>query len=227
MSEEVALAPQAELGAEAVDLLQRLIRIDTSNPPGNEARGAGAARASSSRRRLRVRAARRATRSARTWSRGSRRAPRARRCACSATSTRSPPTRPSGAATRGPASFADGEVWGRGALDMKGQVAAEVAAAASLARGRLAARHGRAARRHHRRRGAGRGLRRQMAVRGASRAGALRPRRQRGRRAGDRVRRAALLHRLRSARRASSGSGSAPTGAPATRRCRGSGTTRC
>ena len=34
MSEEVALAPQAELGAEAVGLLRRLIRIDTSNPPG-------------------------------------------------------------------------------------------------------------------------------------------------------------------------------------------------
>ena len=37
MSEEVALAPRAELGTEAVGLLQRLIRIDTSNPPGNEA----------------------------------------------------------------------------------------------------------------------------------------------------------------------------------------------
>ncbi len=36
MSEEVAVAPQAELGTEAVGLLQRLIRIDTSNPPGNE-----------------------------------------------------------------------------------------------------------------------------------------------------------------------------------------------
>ena len=29
MSEEVALAPQAELGAEAVGLLRQLIRIDT------------------------------------------------------------------------------------------------------------------------------------------------------------------------------------------------------
>src|SRR3990172_6773446 len=69
MSEEVALAPEAELGAEAVGLLQRLIRIDTSNPPGNEGEAG------------------------------------------------------------------EGEGGGGGALDMKGQVAAEVAAAVSLARG--------------------------------------------------------------------------------------------
>ena len=34
--------------------------------------------------------------------------------------------------------IADGFLWGRGALDMKSQVAAEIAAAASLARSRLA-----------------------------------------------------------------------------------------
>ena len=36
--------------------------------------------------------------------------------------------------TRGRATLADGFVWGRGALDMKSQTAAEVAAASSLAR---------------------------------------------------------------------------------------------
>ncbi len=50
----------------------------------------------------------------------------------------------------------DGCVWGRGALDMKSQVAAEIAAACALARGGLAARVGRAARDRHRRRGGGR-----------------------------------------------------------------------
>ena len=63
-----------------------------------------------------------------------RRRRRARRCACSATSTRFRPIPASGAATRGAATLVDGEVWGRGALDMKDQVAAEVAACLALAR---------------------------------------------------------------------------------------------
>ncbi len=58
----------------------------------------------------------------------------ARRCATSGTSTPCSPTPASGATTRGRATLAEGCIWGRGALDMKSQVAAEVAAAASLAR---------------------------------------------------------------------------------------------
>ena len=58
----------------------------------------------------------------------------ARRSATSATSTPCSPTRASGRTTRGRATLADGFLWGRGALDMKSQVAAEIAAAASLAR---------------------------------------------------------------------------------------------
>ena len=63
-----------------------------------------------------------------------RRRRRGPRSATSATSTRCSPTRPSGRTTRGRARLADGCLWGRGALDMKSQVAAEIAAAASLAR---------------------------------------------------------------------------------------------
>ena len=36
MEEGAAVATGDDLGARAVDLLQRLIRIDTVNPPGNE-----------------------------------------------------------------------------------------------------------------------------------------------------------------------------------------------
>ena len=56
------------------------------------------------------------------------------RCsASSATSTPCSPTRPSGSVDPWSGEIADGCVWGRGALDMKSQVAAEVAAAIALA----------------------------------------------------------------------------------------------
>jgi acetylornithine deacetylase/succinyl-diaminopimelate desuccinylase-like protein len=134
MSEEVALAPQAELGAEAVGLLRRLIRIDTSNPPGNETEAqdllrdllAGAGFECE----LAAREPGRPNLVARL--RGASPGP----VLCLLSHVDTVPADPrdwSGDPWSG--ELRDDEVWGRGALDMKGQVAAEVAAAISLARG--------------------------------------------------------------------------------------------
>ena len=128
MSEEVALAPQAELGAEAVSLLQQLIRIDTSNPPGNESEAQLVLRellveagfecelpaAEPDRPNLVARL------------RGESPGP----VLCLLSHVDTVPADPSDW-TSDPWSgeLRDGEVWGRGALDMKSQVAAEVAAA--------------------------------------------------------------------------------------------------
>ena len=113
----------------------------------------------------------------------------------SRTRTSCSPTRRSGAPTRSAASCATGEVWGRGALDMKGQVAASAVAIASLAREGL-----RAARRpdlrRDRRRGGGRRLRRAVALRGASRRGSLRLPASTRAPATGRARRQAVLHLL-------------------------------
>jgi acetylornithine deacetylase/succinyl-diaminopimelate desuccinylase-like protein len=133
MSEEVALAPQAELGAEAVSLLQQLIRIDTSNPPGNESEAqlvlrellagagfeCGLPAAEPDRPNVVARL------------RGESPGP----VLCLLSHVDTVPADPSDW-TSDPWSgeLRDGEVWGRGALDMKSQVAAEVAAAVSLAR---------------------------------------------------------------------------------------------
>jgi acetylornithine deacetylase/succinyl-diaminopimelate desuccinylase-like protein len=133
MSEEVALAPQAELGAEAVGILRSLIRIDTSNPPGNEGEAqdllhellteAGFECV------LAAREPERPNLVARL--RGS--SPGPVLCLLSHVDTvPADPSDWSGDPWSG--ELHGGDVWGRGALDMKGQVAAEVAAAASLAR---------------------------------------------------------------------------------------------
>ena len=53
---------------------------------------------------------------------------------CSRTRTPCSPIRPSGSVDPWSGELRDGEVWGRGALDMKGQVAASAVAIASLAR---------------------------------------------------------------------------------------------
>ena len=106
---------------------------------GQPARQRARRRRSTSRRtsrgRLRVRAARR--RAGAPQPRGAGCAARrrtARRSATSATSTRCSPTPPTWTHDPWSGDLADGFLWGRGALDMKSQVAAEVAAAASLAR---------------------------------------------------------------------------------------------
>ena len=86
----------------------------------------------------------------------------------------------------------DGEVWGRGALDMKGEVAASAVALATLAREGW-----RGSRRPHlrrrRRRGGRRRLRAAVARRGAPRRGARRLLGQRGRRRPRRARRQGAL----------------------------------
>ena len=81
-------------------------------------------------RRLRVRAARGGRGPAEPRRAAARQRATARRCACSATSTPCSPTRRTGRVDPWSGELRDGCVWGRGALDMKGQVAAEVAAAA-------------------------------------------------------------------------------------------------
>ncbi len=141
MGEEVALAPQAELGAEAVALLRDLIRIDTTNPPGNEGRvqellsdllaGAGfeceLTACEPDRPNLVARL------------RGGAPGP----VLCLLGHADVVPADPADW-SRDPFSgeLIDGEVWGRGAVDMKGQVAAEVAAAVSLARAGWRPAHG-------------------------------------------------------------------------------------
>ena len=127
-------SPAQPLTGEAVELLQPLIRFDTVNPPGNERAaqehlagvlgGRRASRASCSAARP----------SARTSSRASTATRRGRCCACSRTSTPCSRRRRSGRHDPWSGDLADGFVWGRGALDMKSQTAAEVVAACSLAR---------------------------------------------------------------------------------------------
>ena len=134
MSEEVALAPLAELGAEAVGLLQRLIRIDTSNPPGNEGKAQDLLHElltdAGFECELAAREPERPNLVARL--RGSSPGP----VLCLLSHVDTVPADPSDwSADPWSGELRDGEVWGRGALDMKGQVAAEVAAAVSLARG--------------------------------------------------------------------------------------------
>jgi acetylornithine deacetylase/succinyl-diaminopimelate desuccinylase-like protein len=134
MTEEVALAPQAGLGAEAVGLLQSLIRIDTSNPPGNEREAQGLLHellaGAGFECELAAREPERPNLVARL--RGSSPGP----VLCLLSHVDTVPADPADWSTDPwSGQLRDGEVWGRGALDMKGQVAAEVAAAVSLARG--------------------------------------------------------------------------------------------
>ncbi|MGH2957929.1 MAG: M20/M25/M40 family metallo-hydrolase [Solirubrobacterales bacterium] len=124
-------APSAGVGADAVSLLQHLIRIDTVNPPGNEARvqtklrpmleGAGfeceLLAAEEDRPNLLARL------------RGESDGPTLTYLAHVDT-VRADPKEWSRDPWGG--ELLDGWVWGRGALDMKGQVAAEVAACVSL-----------------------------------------------------------------------------------------------
>ena len=97
---------------------------------------------------------------------------------------------------------------------------------AGAGRGGLAAGGGRAAAGVHQRRGDRRRPRRALAVRAASGAGPLRHGGQRGRRRGDRVRRPPGLRRVRGREGGVPLHASPPRAAPATPRCRASGTTR-
>jgi acetylornithine deacetylase/succinyl-diaminopimelate desuccinylase-like protein len=123
------------MSAEVVELARRLIRLDTSNPPGNETLAAECLRdylePAGVECTLLARAPERANLVARLRGRGD--GP----SLCLLLHTDTVPADPaewevdpwSGA-------LADGWVWGRGALDMKGQVAAAAVALASLARER-------------------------------------------------------------------------------------------
>jgi acetylornithine deacetylase/succinyl-diaminopimelate desuccinylase-like protein len=114
-------------------LLQELIRIDTTNPPGNETRAAELLRAylepAGVECELYARTPERANLVARL--RGSGDGPSLVLLSHTDVVLADP-----GEWQRGPFSgdLVDGEVWGRGALDMKGQVAASAAALAALAR---------------------------------------------------------------------------------------------
>jgi acetylornithine deacetylase/succinyl-diaminopimelate desuccinylase-like protein len=133
MSEEVALAPQSELGTEAVGLLRRLIRIDTSNPPGNEGEAQELLRELLAGAGFECELAAREPQRPNLVARLRGESPGPVLCLLSHVDTvPADPADWSGDPWSG--ELDDGEVWGRGALDMKGQVAAEVAAAVSLAR---------------------------------------------------------------------------------------------
>ena len=119
----------------------------------------------------------------------------------------------------------DGHVWGRGALDMKGQVAASAVAIASLAREGFRA-GGRPDLRRHGRRGGRRGLRPLVALPRAPGRGPRRVLRQRGRRRPRRRERAAGLPLRRRREDELAVPSSASAAAAATRRCPGSRTTR-
>jgi acetylornithine deacetylase/succinyl-diaminopimelate desuccinylase-like protein len=120
------------LAAEATGLLQELIRLDTVNPPGNETAAAELLRAYLARNgvdcTLIARESHRANVVARLRGGGG---PSLLLTGHTDTVLADP-----GEWTRDPWSgdLVDGEIWGRGALDMKGHVAAAAVAFASLAR---------------------------------------------------------------------------------------------
>src|SRR5438552_2539642 len=127
------MAVATTLRQEVTELLQELIRIDTTNPPGNETRAAELLRAyledSGVACELYARIPERANLVARIPGRGA--GPKLLLLSHTDVVIADPAewtADPFGGELR------DGEVWGRGALDMKGQVAASAVAIASLAR---------------------------------------------------------------------------------------------
>ena len=121
----------------------------------------------------------------------------------------------------------DGEVRGRGAQDMKGQVAAEAAAAIALAKSGWRPASGALKLVITADEEMGAALGAQWLCCRAARRGSQRPGRQRGRRGGVRARRPALLHPLRRREGRQSLPTFAPAASPGTPRCRRSVTTRC
>jgi acetylornithine deacetylase/succinyl-diaminopimelate desuccinylase-like protein len=125
-------ATPAGLREEATALLQDLIRVDTVNPPGNESRAAAVLREYLARDGIEcgwiAREPERANVIARLAGGGG----PSLAFLCHTDTVLADP----GEWTRDPWSgdVVDGEVWGRGALDMKGQVAASAVAFASLVR---------------------------------------------------------------------------------------------
>ena len=219
--------PPMALAHDATSLLQRLIRLNTVNPPGNERPAQELLRGeleaagfecellgvSDERPNLDRAVARRSR-----TGRGS---------VTSATSTRCLPTPTSGRVDPWSGELRDGHVWGRGALDMKGQVACEVAAACALGAVGLAPRDGRAARDRDLRRGGRRDDRGAVALRAGAGEGPLRHGRERGRRGGGRVRGPPPLHVVRGREGGLPLQAHRPRAVPVTPRCRRWATTRC
>ena len=131
-----------QLQRETTEVLQRLVRFNTVNPPGNERAGDRVPRRLPRGGRVRDRAAGGRSTSDRTWSPISAEPATARPSATSATSTPCSPTRPIGPTIRGRASSPTASCGAAGALDMKSQVAAEAVAAAALARSGWRPAHG-------------------------------------------------------------------------------------
>ena len=126
-------APSASLRDEAVQLLQQLIRLNTVNPPGTETQAAELLRAYLEpfgvECELYARAPERANLVARIRGRGE--GPRLLLLSHTDTVLADPAE---WSADPWSGELRDGHVWGRGALDMKDQVAASAVAIASLAR---------------------------------------------------------------------------------------------
>ena len=133
MSSEPALGTDS-LASRAEEVLGSLIRFNTVNPPGRRARGAGVPPGAARGRRASSASCSAPSPTDRTCSRGCAARSPGPRSATSATSTRCSRTPPSGRHDPWSGEVIDGYLWGRGAIDMKSQVAAEVVAAASLAR---------------------------------------------------------------------------------------------
>jgi acetylornithine deacetylase/succinyl-diaminopimelate desuccinylase-like protein len=133
MREELALAAPPELGTAATELLRTLIRVDTTNPPGREREAQELLRDLLSEAGFECELAARDPERPNLVARlaGSAAGP----VLCLLGHVDTVPAEPS-EWSHDPWSgdLEGGEVWGRGALDMKGQVAAEVAACAALAR---------------------------------------------------------------------------------------------
>ena len=129
----LAMGLAEELQDETAEVLSKLIRFNTVNPPGQRARVPGVARGLPRDAGLDGRARRRRA-GAPEPGRDAARAATGRRSATSRTSTPCSPTPRTGAPTRGAARCRDGFLYGRGTIDMKNQTAAEAVAAAHLAR---------------------------------------------------------------------------------------------
>ncbi len=133
MSGETAVAAPEGLGTEATELLQRLIRFDTVNPPGNERPAQQMLRDLLADVGFECELAARDPERPNLVARLRGRSDGPTLCLLGHVDT--VPAAPEDW-THDPWSgdIADGQIWGRGAIDMKGQVAAEVAAATALAR---------------------------------------------------------------------------------------------
>ena len=130
-----------DLERETTEVLQELVRFNTVNPPGNERAAieflAGYLKRAGFETEM---LADDEDRPNLVADLDRRRRRRPHDGATSATSTRSSPTRRSGHHDPWSGDVVDGFLWGRGALDMKSQVAAEAVAAAEAGPRRLATR---------------------------------------------------------------------------------------